>query len=69
MTYKSIENKMLSGYMPGGFAAVTRDQVIDFLVQLFKVNACTPSRWRQADRIPERRAQELVRLFPEFGEE
>ena len=69
MKYETVEKKMLSGYMPGGFAAVTRDQVIDFLVQLFNVNACTPSRWRQADRIPERRAQELARLFPEFGEE
>ena len=37
MKYETVEKKMLAGFMPGGYAAVTRRQVAFFLMQLFGV--------------------------------
>lgn len=69
MTYKSIENKMLAGYMPAGYAAVTRRQVVQFLCQLFKLEESSVTRWRQENHIPDQRAAVLSGLYPEFKED
>ena len=69
MKYETIERKMLAGYMPGGYAAVTRRQVAFFLMQLFGVDESSITRWRVKGDIPPKRSERLIRLFPEFGED
>lgn len=69
MKYKTVEKKMLAGFMPGGYAAVTRRQVVFFLMQLFGVDESSITRWRVRGDIPPKRSERLIRLFPEFGED
>ena len=45
MKYETVEKKMLAGFMPGGYAAVTRRQVAFFLMQLFGVDESSITRW------------------------
>lgn len=68
MTVKDIEAKMLAGYTPAGYAAVTRRQVSYFLMRLFNVNESTVSHWRHG-HIPEKRVAELKKLFPELADD
>ena len=69
MKYETVEKKMLAGYMPGGYAAVTRRQVAFFLMQLFGVDESSITRWRVQGNIPPKRSERLIKLFPEFGED
>ena len=69
MTVKDIEVKMLAGYTPAGYAAVTRRQVSYVLMKLFGVNESTVSHWRHNGYIPEKRAAELKKLFPELADD
>ena len=69
MKYSTIEQKMLAGYMPAGYAAVTRRQVVQFLCQLFKLEESSVTRWRQKNHIPDPRAAVLSGLYPEFKED
>ena len=52
MKYETVEKKMLAGFMPGGYAAVTRRQVAFFLMQLFGVDESSITRWRVQGNIP-----------------
>lgn len=68
MKYETVEKKMLAGYMPGGYAAVTRRQVAFFLMQLFGVDESSITRWRVRGISP-KRSERLIKLFPGFGED
>jgi len=68
MKYETVEKKMLAGYMPGGYAAVTRRQVVQFLMKEFHVDESTVTRWRQKGAIPQDKAEALVVKYPEFKE-
>ena len=68
MKYSTAEQKMLAGYMPAGYAAVTRRQVVQFLMKEFHVDESTVTRWRQKGAIPQGKAETLVARYPEFKE-
>ena len=68
MRFEDIAAKMLTGYMPGGYAAVTRRQVVQFLMKEFHVDESTVTRWRQKGAIPQNKAETLVAKYPEFKE-
>ena len=68
MKFEDIASRMLAGYMPGGYAAVTRRQVVQFLMEEFHVDESTVTRWRQKGAIPQSRAEALVAKYPEFKE-
>ena len=68
MRFEDIASKMLAGYMPGGYAAVTRRQVVQFLMKEFHVDESTVTRWRQKGAIPQERADALIAKYPEFKE-
>ena len=68
MRFEDISLKMLAGYMPDGFAAVTRRQVVQFLMKEFHVDESTETRWRQKGAIPQDKAEALVVKYPEFKE-
>lgn len=69
MKYTTVEQKMLAGYMPAGYAAVTRRQVAQFLCQLFNLEESSVTRWRQKNHIPDPRAAVLSGLYPGFKED
>lgn len=68
MRFEDIASKMLAGYMPGGYAAVTRRQVVQFLMKECHVEESTVTRWRQKGAIPRDKAEALVAKYPEFKE-
>ena len=68
MRFEDVASKMLAGYMPGGYAAVTRRQVVQFLMKEFHVDESTVTRWRQKGAIPQERADALIAKYPEFKE-
>ena len=68
MKFEAIASRMLAGYMPGGYAAVTRRQVVQFLMKEFHVDESTVTRWRQKGAIPQARADALIAKYPEFKE-
>ena len=68
MKFENIASRMLAGYMPGGYAAVTRRQVVQFLMKEFHVDESTVTRWRQKGAIPQYKAETLVANYPEFKE-
>ena len=68
MRFENIASRMLAGYMPGGYAAVTRRQVVQFLMKEFGVDESTVTRWRQKGAIPQERADALIAKYPEFKE-
>ena len=68
MRFEDISSIMLAGYMPGGYAAVTRRQVVQFLVKEFHVDESTVTRWRQKGAQPQDKAAALVVKYPEFKE-
>ena len=68
MKFENIASRMLTGYMPGGYAAVTRRQVVQFLMKEFGVDESTVTRWRQKGAIPQDKAGALVAKYPEFKE-
>lgn len=68
MRFEDIASRMLAGYMPGGYAAVTRRQVAQFLMKEFHVDESTVTRWRQKGAIPQGKAETLVAKYPEFKE-
>ena len=68
MKFENIASRMLTGYMPGGYAAVTRRQVVQFLMKEFGVDESTVTRWRQKGAIPQDKAETLVAKYPEFKE-
>ena len=68
MRFEDIASRMLAGYMPGGYAAVTRRQVVQFLMKEFHVDESTVTRWRQKGAIPQGKAETLVVKYPEFKE-
>ena len=68
MKFEDISSRMLAGYMPGGYAAVTRRQVVQFLMKEFHVDESTVTRWRQKGAIPQERADALIAKYPEFKE-
>ena len=68
MKFENIASRMLAGYMPGGYAAVTRRQVVQFLMKEFHVDESTVTRWRQKGAIPQERADALIAKYPEFKE-
>ena len=68
MRFEDIASRMLAGYMPGGYAAVTRRQVVQFLMKELHVEESTITRWRQKGVIPQDKAQNLVAKYPEFKE-
>ena len=68
MKFEDIASRMLAGYMPGGYAAVTRRQVVQFLMKEFGVDESTVTRWRQKGAIPQERADALIAKYPEFKE-
>ena len=68
MKFENIASRMLTGYMPGGYAAVTRRQVVQFLMKEFGVDESTVTRWRQKGAIPQERADALIAKYPEFKE-
>ena len=68
MKFEDIASRMLAGYMPGGYAAVTRRQVVQFLMKEFHVDESTVTRWRQKGAIPQERADALIAKYPEFKE-
>ena len=69
MKYSTVEQKMLAGYMPAGYAAVTRRQIVQFLCQLFKLEESSVTRWRQKNHIPAPRAAVLPGPDPESKED
>ena len=68
MKFEDIASRMLAGYMPGGYAAVTRRQVVQFLMKECHVEESTITRWRQKGAIPQDKAETLVAKYPEFKE-
>lgn len=68
MRFEDIASRMLAGYMPGGYAAVTRRQVVQFLMKECHVEESTVTRWRQKGAIPQGKAETLVAKYPEFKE-
>ena len=68
MRFEDIASRMLAGYMPGGYAAVTRRQVVQFLMKECHVDESTVTRWRQKGAIPQERADALIAKYPEFKE-
>ena len=68
MKFEDIASRMLAGYMPGGYAAVTRRQVVQVLMKEFHVDESTVTRWRQKGAIPQERADALIAKYPEFKE-
>lgn len=66
MKFEDIASRMLAGYMPGGYAAVTRRQVVQFLMKEFHVDESTVTRWRQKGAIPQGKAEALIAKYPEF---
>ena len=68
MKFEDIASRMLAGYMPGGYAAVTRRQVVQFLMKECHVEESTVTRWRQKGAIPRGKAETLVARYPEFKE-
>ena len=68
MRFEDISSRMLAGYMPGGYAAVPRRQVVQFLMKEFHVDESTVTRWRQKGAIPQDKAETLVAKYPEFKE-
>ena len=68
MRFENIASRMRAGYMPGGYAAVTRRQVVQFLMKEFGVDESTVTRWRQKGAIPQGKSETLVAKFPEFKE-
>ena len=66
MRFEDIASRMLAGYMPGGYAAVTRRQVVQFLMKECHVDESTMTRWRQKGAIPQDKAETLVATYPEF---
>ena len=68
MKFENIASRMLAGYMPGGYAAVTRRQVVQFLMKECHVDESTVTRWRQKGAIPQERADALIAKYPEFKE-
>ena len=68
MKFEDIASRMLAGYMPGGYAAVTRRQVVQFLMKECHVEESTVTRWRQKGAIPQGKAETLVAKYPEFKE-
>ena len=68
MKFENIASRMLTGYMPGGYAAVTRRQVVQFLMKELRVDESTVTRWRQKGAIPQDKAETLVAKYPEFKE-
>ena len=68
MRFEDIASRMLAGYMPGGYAAVTRRQVVQFLMKEFHVDESTVTRWRQKGASPQERADALIAKYPEFKE-
>ena len=68
MKFENIASRMLAGYMPGGYAAVTRRQVVQFLMKEFHVDESTVTRWRQKGAIPQDKADSLAAKYPEFKE-
>lgn len=68
MRFEDIASRMLAGYMPGGYAAVTRRQVVQFLMKVLRVDESTVTRWRQKGAIPQDKAETLVAKYPEFKE-
>lgn len=68
MRFEDIASRMLAGYMPGGYAAVTRRQVVQFLMKECHVEESTVTRWRQKGAIPRDKAETLVAKYPEFKE-
>ena len=68
MKFENIASRMLAGYMPGGYAAVTRRQVVQFMMKEFHVDESTVTRWRQKGAIPQDKAEALVAKYPECPE-
>ena len=68
MRFEAIASRMLAGYMPGGYAAVTRRQVVQILMKECHVEESTITRWRQKGAIPQDKAEALVAKYPEFKE-
>ena len=68
MRFEDIASRMLAGYMPGGYAAVTRRQVVQFLMKECRVEESTVTRWRQKGAIPQDKAETIVAKYPEFKE-
>ena len=68
MKFEDIASRMLAGYMPGGYAAVSWRQVGQFLMKEFHVDESTVTRWRQKGAIPQDTAEALVVKYPEFKE-
>lgn len=68
MRFEDIASRMLAGCMPGGYAAVTRRQVVQFLMKECHVEESTVTRWRQKGAIPQDKAETLVAKYPEFKE-
>lgn len=68
MRFEDIASRMLAGYMPGGYAAVTRRQVVQFLMKECHVEESTVTRWRQKGAIPQDKAEVIVAKYPEFKE-
>lgn len=68
MRFEDIASRMLAGYMPGGYAAVTRRQVVQFLMKECHVEESTVTRWRQKGAIPQDKAATIVAKYPEFKE-
>ena len=68
MKFENIASRMLAGYMPGGYAAVTRRQVVQFLMKECHVDESTVTRWRQKGAIPQDKADSLAAKYPEFKE-
>ena len=68
MKFENIASRMLAGYMPGGYAAVTRRQVVQFLMKEIHVDESNVTLWRQMCAIPQDKADALVVKYPEFKE-
>ena len=68
MRFEDIASRMLAGYMPGGYAAVTRRQVVQYLMKECHVEESTVTRWRQKGAIPQDKAETIVAKYPEFKE-
>ena len=68
MKFEDIASRLLAGYMPGGYAAVTWRQVVPFLMKEFGVVESSVTRWRQNGAIPQDKAEALVVKYPEFKE-
>ena len=67
MKFEHIASRMLAGYMPGGYAAVTRRQVVFFLMKEFGVDESTVTRWRQKGALPQAKAAALAEKYPGLG--